>query len=123
MKIRVVTPIIIKSFGPLILQEFTAAAKSDVEVTNVFLDAGPASIESEYDDALAVPGILAKVRQAGEEGVDSIVINCMADPGLRAARDMRPPCTWQPCWAINSPCSLCWTASSSSLKIKPQRMG
>lgn len=88
MKIRVVTPIITKFFGPLILQEFTAAARSDVEVTNVFLDAGPASIESEYDDALAVPGILAKVRQAEKEGVDAIVINCMADPGLRAAREV-----------------------------------
>ena len=87
MRIRVVTPIITESFGPLIVEEFTAAARPGVEITNVFIAAGPASIESEYDEALAVPGLLAKVRQAEEEGAEAVIIDCMGDPGLRAARE------------------------------------
>lgn len=88
MKIRVVTPIITESFGPLILREFEAAARPDDEISNVFLDRGPASLESAYDDALAVPDTVAKVRQAEREGADAVIINCMADPGLKAAREV-----------------------------------
>jgi len=88
LKIRVVTPIITESFGPLILREFKAAARQDDEISNVFLDRGPASLESAYDDALAVPDTVAKVHEAEREGADAVIINCMADPGLKAAREV-----------------------------------
>jgi allantoin racemase len=44
---------------------------------------GPASIESHYDEALAVPGVLAEIG-----GADGYVIACFGDPGLDAAREV-----------------------------------
>jgi allantoin racemase len=49
---------------------------------------GPASIESHYDEALAVPGLLAAVAAGEREGVDGYVVACFGDPGLDAAREV-----------------------------------
>jgi len=51
------------------------------------IDAGPASIEGSFDEALAVPGVIASCLQAQADGVDCVVIDCMGDPGLEAARE------------------------------------
>ncbi len=88
MRIRAVTPVITESFGPMILEEFSKVARPDTEISNVFLDSGPASIESAYDAAIATPDTVAKVRQAEKEGIDAVIINCMSDPGLDAAREV-----------------------------------
>jgi len=88
MKIRAVTPIITESFGPLILEEFARVARPGTEISNVFLDSGPASVESAYDEALATPDVIAQVRRAEREGIDAVIINCMGDPGLEAAREV-----------------------------------
>jgi allantoin racemase len=88
VKIRAVTPIITESFGPLILEEFGKVAREDTEVSNVFLDAGPASVESNFDETVAGPDVVAKVRQAERDGVDAVIINCMGDPALDAAREV-----------------------------------
>ena len=70
MRIRAVTPIITEGFGPLILEEFARVARPDTEISNVFLDSGPASVESYYDEAVAVPDIVVQVCQAEREGID-----------------------------------------------------
>jgi allantoin racemase len=49
---------------------------------------GPPSIEGWYDDALAVPGVLAEIEAGEREGVDGYVIACFGDPGLYAAREL-----------------------------------
>ena len=49
---------------------------------------GPASIESHYDEALAVPGLLEKIAKGEQDGVDGYVIACFGDPGLDAAREL-----------------------------------
>jgi len=49
---------------------------------------GPASIESHYDEALAVPGVLAAVRDGERSGAAGHVIACFGDPGLAAAREI-----------------------------------
>src|SRR6201996_6508838 len=49
---------------------------------------GPASIESHYDEALAVPGVLAAVRDGERAGASAHVIACFGDPGLAAAREL-----------------------------------
>lgn len=51
------------------------------------LDAGPASIEGSFDEALCAPGVIASCLQAQTDGVDCVVIDCMGDPGLQAARE------------------------------------
>ncbi|MDT4939366.1 MAG: allantoin racemase [Pseudonocardiales bacterium] len=47
---------------------------------------GPASIESHYDEALSVPGVIAEVVDG--EPADGYVIACFGDPGLDAAREV-----------------------------------
>jgi allantoin racemase len=88
MKIRVIVPVTTKEFVAATGPQYVAAARPDVEISVVGLDRGPASLESDYEDALAVPDILAKVRAAEAEGMDAVVIDCMADPGLSPAREL-----------------------------------
>lgn len=52
------------------------------------VERGPASIESDYETALAVPDLLRLVVEAGHDGVDAAVVACMGDPGLRPAREV-----------------------------------
>jgi allantoin racemase len=59
-----------------------------VTVTQSRIGAGPASIESELDEAVAVPATLAEVQAAADSGAHAVVINCMGDPGLQAAREL-----------------------------------
>jgi allantoin racemase len=66
-----------------------AAASQGTTVTAVTPAMGPVSIESHYDEALAVPGLLAEIARAEEEGsADGYVIACFGDPGLDAAREL-----------------------------------
>jgi allantoin racemase len=88
MKIRAVTPVITESFGPLILKEFSRVAGPETEISNVFLRSGPASVESAYDEAVAIPDVITRVREAEAEGMDAVIINCFGDPGLDAAREV-----------------------------------
>ena len=66
----------------------SAVASAGVTVEAVSPTMGPASIESHYDEALAVPGILAEIARGEAEGVDGYVIACFGDPGLEAAREL-----------------------------------
>ncbi len=88
MKIRAVTPVITTAFGPMIIEELERVARPDTEISNVFLDSGPASVESAYDEAIAAPDVVAKVREAEADGIDAVIINCFGDPGLDAAREL-----------------------------------
>ncbi|MEV4069113.1 aspartate/glutamate racemase family protein [Nonomuraea fuscirosea] len=65
-----------------------AVASPSTTVTTVSPSMGPESIESHYDEALAVPGVLAEVAAGEREGVDAYVIACFGDPGLDAAREL-----------------------------------
>jgi allantoin racemase len=49
---------------------------------------GPASIESHYDEALSVPGVLEEIARGERAGVDGYVLACFGDPGLDAAREL-----------------------------------
>ena len=49
---------------------------------------GPASIEGHYDGAIALPGLLAEIRQGEAEGADAAIIACFDDTGLEAARTL-----------------------------------
>src|SRR4051794_18866879 len=63
-----------------------AAAGTVIEAVSPTM--GPASIESHYDEALAVPGLLAEIAAGERDGVDGYVIACFGDPGLDAAREL-----------------------------------
>jgi len=84
--VRVITPVV--SEGIRTLDDIRAMESADLNVTHSLIDIGPASIESEFDEALSVPGLLAKAMEAERDGVDAVVIDCMGDPGLKAAREI-----------------------------------
>jgi allantoin racemase len=88
MRIRVVNPNTTESMTGLI--EATARAVIGPGTTRdaVTSTMGPASIESHYDEALAVPGLLAAVADGERAGVHGYVVACFGDPGLDAAREV-----------------------------------
>ena len=88
MRIRVINPNTTWSMTRLIGECASAVASAGVTVEAVSPTMGPASIESHYDEALAVPGILAEIARGEAEGVDGYVIACFGDPGLEAAREL-----------------------------------
>lgn len=69
-------------------RDFSSVARKDTELSHVMLEHGPVSIESEYDEAIALPGILKQVSIAESEGMDAVIINCASDPGIDAAREL-----------------------------------
>ena len=88
MRITVVRPSIDTGRSAAVLEEvcFWAAPGTDIDV--VTLSHGPVSIESEYDEVLAAPGIVAAAVEAAERGSDAVFVTCFADPGVPAAREL-----------------------------------
>ncbi|MEW6624778.1 MAG: aspartate/glutamate racemase family protein [Bacillota bacterium] len=81
--------------NPITTEEFNRSAKEYIdrikspafEVECVNIKKGPASIETFYDEAYALPDILRIVDEYKTK-CDAIVINCFADPALNAAREI-----------------------------------
>lgn len=88
LKIRVIVPIIADIFNEEVEREFKTYASDKTEIEVVNIDRGTASIESEYDEALAAPGIINKVIEAEKKGFDGAIIDCFGDPGVKAAREV-----------------------------------
>ncbi|AKE88835.1 Asp/Glu racemase [Rhodococcus sp. WB1] len=88
MRIKVVNPNTTRSMTATIEACARAVAGPGTDVEAVSPTMGPASIESHYDEALAVPGVLAEIAAGEEAGVDGYVIACFGDPGLDAAREI-----------------------------------
>jgi allantoin racemase len=65
-----------------------AVVAPGTSVTGITPTSGPPSIESHYDEAMSVPGLLAAIRRGEGEGVDGYVVACFGDPGLDAAREL-----------------------------------
>jgi allantoin racemase len=85
MRIVVVNPNTTASMTETIRVAAVAAASPGTEIVAVTPAMGPASIESHYDEALAVPGLLDAIRC---EPADGYVVACFGDPGLDAAREL-----------------------------------
>jgi allantoin racemase len=88
MRIRVINPVITTSWEMDTQHTYAAAARAGTHVTVVSLDWGTASIECYRDEALVVPDILTKTLEAEQAGADGVIIDCMGDPGLYAAREL-----------------------------------
>lgn len=86
MKILVVTPIVGKNLHSAeIFQSMVSPGTTVIQTT---LDCRPVSIESEFDEMLAVSDTVAKIMQGEADGVDAAFIDCMGDPGLKPAREV-----------------------------------
>ncbi len=88
MKIMVINPNTTESMTDHLRRELMRVKGETTELTVVNPAHGPVSIESEYDEALAIPPTLELVRQAERDGYDAVVLACFSDPGLKAAREL-----------------------------------
>lgn len=88
MKLRVINPNTSAAMTASIGRCAAEVAAPDCLVEAVNPTMGPVSIESHYDEALAVPGLLTEIRRGVAEGADGFVIACFGDPGLDAAREV-----------------------------------
>jgi allantoin racemase len=88
MEIHVINPTITARWNESTRRTYADAARPGTRVTVVSLDWGTASIETYRDEALVTPGILARAVEAERDGADAVIIDCMGDPGLYAAREL-----------------------------------
>ncbi|GAA1505051.1 aspartate/glutamate racemase family protein [Sphaerisporangium rubeum] len=86
--LRVINPNTAGAMTVVIGGAARAVAAPSTVVTAVNPDMGPESIESHYDEALAVPGLLTEIAAGERDGADGYVIACFGDPGLDAAREL-----------------------------------
>ncbi len=87
MRIKIINPNTTWSMTEKIGACARAVAHADTEIVAVSPSMGPVSIESHYDEALAVPGLLQEIAAGEREGIDGYVIACWGDRGGMAARD------------------------------------
>ena len=83
--IRVVTPITTEGFRTA--EDAIGLESEGVKVDFVHIDAGPASIECDFEIMLSQPATAARIVEAERQGADAVVIDCMGDPTLFAARE------------------------------------
>lgn len=86
MRIHIATPVTTR--GVRSLDDVAHLVHDGLEISHSILESGPPSIESEYDEAFAVPATIAEAIKAERAGADAVIIDCMADPGVKAAREM-----------------------------------
>ena len=57
------------------------------EITLAIPSHGPGSIETEYDEAIAIPNVLDSIIKAEKKNYDVAIISCFSDPGIIACRE------------------------------------
>jgi allantoin racemase len=88
MKIMVINPNTSVSMTDHLRVELEKIKRADTRLTVICPDSGPITIESAYDEALAVPPTLELVRRANAEGYDGVILACFSDPGIHAAKEI-----------------------------------
>ncbi|WP_027664198.1 aspartate/glutamate racemase family protein [Rhizobium leguminosarum] len=86
MRILIVNPNTTASMTEKAATAARAVAASGTEIIAATSRMGPVSIEGHYDGALAIPGLLAELKERQGVGYDAAVIACFDDTGLEAAR-------------------------------------
>jgi len=93
MRIRVIIPLLGGESNPdftpeEVIKDVSRFKAPDTEIDALNIPKGPASIESRYDEVLAVANLLDMVKQAEEDGCDGVYIHCFGDPGVHEAREL-----------------------------------
>jgi len=86
-KILVINPVADSRWNKTDGDYLKKIARKDTVIEVVNIEKGPKTIESFYDENFATPEILKIVREIKNQ-YDGIMINCFADPGLKAAREI-----------------------------------
>jgi allantoin racemase len=88
MIIHIVNPNTTQSMTDKVAAAARQSARPGTEILATQPAMGPVSIEGYYDEAFAIPGMLARIREADRLGVSAHVIACFDDTGLDAARSI-----------------------------------
>lgn len=88
MQIHVVNPNTSAALTRSIEAAARRAAAQGTRIVAAGSSTGPASIESAFDEAMALPGLLLAVREGERANAHAHVIACFGDPGLTAAREL-----------------------------------
>mgnify|MGYP000848191433 CR=1 FL=1 len=88
MRILVINPNTTRAMTSTIEACARAVAFPGTEIVGVTSPFGPPSIESHYDEAMSVPGLLDVIARGEQSGASGYVIACFGDPGLDAAREV-----------------------------------
>lgn len=88
MKILVLNPNASEMVTKKIETAVRKVARKDVEVVVDKLPHGPEVLESYYDEALATPYSIEKVKWANQEGFDAVIIAAFCDPGIEALKEI-----------------------------------
>ncbi len=88
MHIRVINPNTTQAMTDTIGTAATAVAAPGTRIGATQPSSGPVSIESHFDEAVSVLGVIDEIRAGERDGVDAYVIACFGDPGLNAAREL-----------------------------------
>jgi len=88
MKILVLNPNTSKLVTEKIEKVIRKVARPDVEVVVDCIEHGPEVLESYYDEALATPYTIQRVKQANAEGFDAIILAAFCDPGIEALKEI-----------------------------------
>lgn len=86
MRILLVNPNTTASMTEKAAVAARAVAAAGTEIITATSRMGPVSIEGHYDGAMALPGLLAELKDRQAEGYDVAIIACFDDTGLEAAR-------------------------------------
>lgn len=87
MKITVINPNTSQEMTDHLESELQGVKREETELEVTCPDKGPITIESAYDEALAVPPMLEIVERANEDS-DAVILACFSDPGLEAAKEI-----------------------------------
>jgi len=87
-QLLVVNPNTTASMTEIIAAAACQAAGPSTDIRAVTSEMGPVSIEGFYDEAFAVPGLLAQIAAGERAGARAAIIACFDDTGLDAARAM-----------------------------------
>ncbi|WP_337269172.1 aspartate/glutamate racemase family protein [Oryzifoliimicrobium ureilyticus] len=93
--VRVLSPLVTRGFRKL--ADLKALEYPGIRLSHAQIATGPASIESEFEVAVSVPGTLLEILRAENDGVDAVILDCMGDPGLRASRELSNILVIGPC--------------------------
>ncbi len=88
MHIRVINPNTTRAMTETIGEAAKAVAAAGTRITASQPESGPVSIESHFDEAVSVMGVIEEVLAGEREGTDAYVIACFGDPGIYAAREL-----------------------------------
>ncbi|WP_448604007.1 aspartate/glutamate racemase family protein, partial [Thermoleptolyngbya sp.] len=87
MRLHVINPNTSAEMTRSIKQIAVANVSGETEILTTCPAHGPASIESYYDEYLAIPHVLAEVQRT-QATTDGYVLACWGDPGLEAVREV-----------------------------------